>query len=807
MTTAHVQQRLRPTRIGFLVPPNDMSLLNQIFSINTCLWGGKYNPIIPVFSKRPSWWDRHGLRYGTPKQIIDGYLDYFEPDILVEMRPGLASGLGYNEERVIGIERLVPPPGRWDGEFGKTIGLNVFSLYRHLYEREFQYAKRDPEKVIRVKTAGPSLSGLAGCLFGSFPSSGTFHQLEETFDRVFAPEIIGLEPQTAFELIQNNWRNPLHITHHGLAVRYEGYHGPGLFVLDGTKPSDLIDYWNLRAGVAPVVPIPIQFLEQLAPFAQQFISQNYRPLPNNRNGVMIRTVVMFARSIATEAIEPIFDAHFRVDIDGANLRQDWYPAIWRSNSELVSSPTRPQIEAATSSHSLPMDGEKPTLQFDALKPPFAEDNWSEARWANVLKITDWSFSDRFATVYPDDYRDPKRPNFGGGFGNYLSTSEGFVELARYSGARHLLQLETNVSAITNWLSDRSIGSRLSGSGRATQQIIETLGGLRGVSALANPEVVNLLNSISRKPLTKSMEHHQFRNRINRAVKGSLWNQDAGSTLINQNAVEIGLEVCCDKCGSWSWYSLAGLDLDLQCALCLKAFRFPAIDPGASDRARWAYRLIGPFAQPDYAHGGYASALAIRFFAKVLDAFDHSALTWCAGQELTLPSGQSVEADFLLWYRRARTFTGPAHTEIVLGEAKSFGKDRFVEDDIQRMRVLAEIFPGATLVFATMKTGDQLSSEEIRRLSSLAKWGRHYDRSSQRSRGPVVILTAKELFADYSLADAWEKAGGRHAELIAPAYIRPENLRILADLTQQLYLGLEPYHSSLERQLERRRRPG
>ncbi|BFO30620.1 hypothetical protein KoxyNG13_010930 [Klebsiella pasteurii] len=37
---------LRPIRFAFLVKPNDNQRLLKIFQINTCLWGGKFNPII-----------------------------------------------------------------------------------------------------------------------------------------------------------------------------------------------------------------------------------------------------------------------------------------------------------------------------------------------------------------------------------------------------------------------------------------------------------------------------------------------------------------------------------------------------------------------------------------------------------------------------------------------------------------------------------------------------------------------------------------------------------------------------------------
>jgi len=803
----HLTVRLRPTRFGFLVAPGDMKALDAVFRLCACLWGGKYNPIIPVFANRPSWWSRHGREGETAAQIVDGYLDYFEPDVLVETASGQADGLGYATDRVISVERLVPPAERLLDGYSESHGLGVGSLYRHLFEKEFQFARRLPRKVVRVKAGDASLEPMAACIFGGFPREGAFHELEAMFDEVFAPEALTLDAGLAADIFSNNWTNPLHVGHDGLEVRYGSWNDPAIFVFDASRPSDLIDYWNLRAGVAPVVPVPLQFADELSEFAREFVRRNHRPLPHNQHGVMIRPRVMFARSIPSDDVRPLFERHFRVEVEGANAVQDWYPPLWRRSSEIAVAPTRPTVTAATSEHHLDLRGDETSLQFDCPVPEFADGFGGRSRWAHAVRMDDWTFSDRYATTYPDGYRDPKRPNFGGALGEVLTTSEGFVTLADYSIRRQFWQLETNASAMATWLRERSVAAELSGSGRATRQIIETLGSLRGVSAVADAGVVQLLNGMARRPISRSMEHHQFRNRVRDAMADRLWGRGAATTLIEKGAVELGLEVRCDKCGGWGWYPLDGLGACLRCIQCLKGFGFPMLDPGAKGSARWAYRVVGPFAQPDYAQGGYAAALSIRFFADVLRSSPAPGLTWSAGQELALADGDRIEADFLLWYRRGEMFGHRSRTELVLGEAKSFGHDAFGVDDVARMRRLALAFPGSVLVFSTMKAAGELTKGEIARLGGIARWGRHWDARRRRTRAPVVLLTATELFAEHSLSRAWEAAGGEHARLVGPAYVRPDNLRVLADLTQQLYLGLEPYHAAVERRWARRRSAG
>jgi hypothetical protein len=82
---------------------------------------------------------------------------------------------------------------------------------------------------------------------------------------------------------------------------------------------------------------------------------------------------------------------------------------------------------------------------------------------------------------------------------------------------------------------------------------------------------------------------------------------------------------------------------------------------------------------------------------VIGRQDRAGTTWSPGQELTLTSGKKAEADFLLWYQRKHMFATDEPTQVVFGEAKSFGKDAFQDEDVERMKLLAEEYSGAVLV--------------------------------------------------------------------------------------------------------------
>ena len=780
----------------------------RIFQINTCLWGGMFNPIIPFFKRVPVWWERPPFKFDKASQVLNGYLDFFEPDYVVEAEKGLANGLGFEPKRVLQLSDILV---RSDDRNERGYGLSVIDLYRKLYKEEYQFVRRHKHPIITTKTRVSAFSTFAACVFGSFPEQASLQYFAKGYKEAFDSEEITIDASALQKVYQSQSISPLRIGCSNLEVNFNDQQDPALFIMDATEPRDLIDYWNYRAIHGRVRPVPLQWLPELADQSRGFIARTYRPLPGNRHGVMITAKVMFSRSIPEKDIEGLHSKYLKVDKPDANRLQPWYPPFWRPSPQIMFRPEPPTIEYQSKKIDVPLQPDSPYIQFQTLSPDFAERFGNKVRWANVITLQDWSHKDRLATVFPCDYRSPKMPKFGLGDEQPLSTTEGLVIFPRFKDHSEMWGLTDGAEAVSQWLKDYKITTRLSESGRATQQIIQTLGGFYGVRNVALKGVVQLLDGMSRTPITRSAHKSEFQNRVKTAVGDSLWRNAVFENLVERKAVELGLELKCSKCGSWSWYRLSQLNSEMTCELCLRSFEFPAADPYNSDLAKWAYRVIGPFALPDYAKGGYAAALAIRFFAGVIGKQVDSATTWSPGQELTFPDGAKIEADFLLWQQRKNHLRRDGLTETVFGEAKSFGREAFTRKDVVRMKAIAMAFPGAILVFATMKEASELSKREIRLIRSLAEWGRKYDKSKAKSRAAVIVLTGTELFAAHDLHMAWNEKGGRHQELVAPAYVRVDDLRILADLTQQLYLGMPSYGSWREQQwrkkAQRFRKPG
>jgi hypothetical protein len=77
--------RIRPLRFAFLVDPRDKARLQTVFEINSVLWGGCYNFIIPLFKRVP-------FAIGKLEDLRD-FRDR-EIDPAAEFDPGFSDSLG-----------------------------------------------------------------------------------------------------------------------------------------------------------------------------------------------------------------------------------------------------------------------------------------------------------------------------------------------------------------------------------------------------------------------------------------------------------------------------------------------------------------------------------------------------------------------------------------------------------------------------------------------------------------------------------------------------------------------------------------
>lgn len=158
------------------------------------------------------------------------------------------------------------------------------------------------------------------------------------------------------------------------------------------------------------------------------------------------------------------------------------------------------------------------------------------------------------------------------------------------------------------------------------------------------------------------------------------------------------------------------------------------------------------------------------------------MTWSTGLSL---SELNCEVDFIAWHRAGRTFIGERDEPLlVIGEAKSFGRNAINDEAVAALRTVAERFPGSVMVVSVLRDASDLSLAEIARLRRLALWGRR-SRHEGQPINPLIVLTGAELFAEHGIAGAWRKIDGNEMHPIYDFH----NLHTLSELTIGRYLGL------------------
>ena len=164
----NIELKVRPLRLAFLVDPKSSDSLREAIEINSTLWGGTFNPIIPLYKKLPPAWRDKPLPAPKAEAVIKGYIDAFDPDLLVQCAKEMPSYI-----TTLGLE-IVRPNEIWEhyrqekGTLTPKYGIGVFELLNQIFDEHFRYKEKFPIRVVIPRI--PSKHALFwAALLGKFP--------------------------------------------------------------------------------------------------------------------------------------------------------------------------------------------------------------------------------------------------------------------------------------------------------------------------------------------------------------------------------------------------------------------------------------------------------------------------------------------------------------------------------------------------------------------------------------------------------------------------------------------------------------
>lgn len=779
-----LQLKSRPLKIGFLVDPKKINSIKKAIEINSTLWGGTYNPIIPVYKGTPRNWEKP-FKSPSGEEIVKGYIEAFDPDILVQCTtslPGYVRQLGLD---IVQTYEVWEKGTNQNKEVYPKFGIGIFEILNHIYDEHFRYQEKNPPKIVIPKL--PKNNSLFwASIFGILPkyistiiNSGYKKALEIETPKINLSKLDS-------ELKGNMWF-PRRITQYDLNFyKRSGFRNEDcLFFMDLTKNIDVIDYWNLRALGRNVIPIPIQLKDEpsIRKIATSFVTSVRKPMRYNPNIYNIATFIC-SKSLAMKDMEE-FAKNLDIKKDpkdksdeGFFSLQHWYPRIWNNWAR-----NKDGAESDDIYHEemeIDIRDVKESVHFKLVSPKFANSYYGAGglKFSNEISFNLYGSDKIFAQVYPKSNGEHLNRLIGGigiEHKEWRIGRNGLVKLVKYYERTENWTIPVAQDIFAAWMKDQGYEVKISTPGLIARQIFTQLDG--SIQSLANIKLLELLEQMNRNN-DEGQERHigELKNRLG---------DNLYQYLLSKGIFRIGIKVQCPNCQRHSWFPINEIKDTLICPKCLNSFS----SVGHIDKGKWCYKTAGPFSLPKYADGAYSVLLAMNFFDEHLHSVKvTTALSFEAKDN---KSSVPLEADFgILWQE---SVFGEAKEGVIFGECKTFGD--FEQKDYKKMTMLGKKFPGSILVFCTLK--EELTLLEIKEITKIAKAGRKRMKN-ETPLNPVLILTRNELIDMFGPPTCWtKKYGGK--------YDRVYNLLEIADATQQIYLNLPSWHEDWQKEFEERRK--
>ncbi len=826
--TVNITQR--PIKLAFLVDITDKNAVLEAIRVNSFLWGGAFNPIIPVYDRKPKILSNDFFfKREKNENVIKGYLNAYDPDFVVQLGKCAGKNIDIGGREKITVNDILSGLSD-DGTIGYGIGLD--EVLGYFYSKELKFVRKYPPKIIKPKF--PVRNKL---FFAS-----VFGDLSEDLDKEFIKgysEAFDIKTPTCnfsnyHELMDKNNLFLRRFTSLYIdAIGGRPFDNRLLFFLDASNLIDIIDFWNLRALGIAVIPIPKQAgkTEAIKKFANDFINNSFRQHRFNPQ-IYFTATLQKGRSIS-EADAQDFLTFLDIKLDDATKQSKisarfWYPRIWDEWAREKDGGESSEFEAKTAQRDL--SGNLKSIDFKTLSPEFLArfGGHGTPRFANEIQLRTYGDTEVLAEVMPQGDAELASKIGGYGHNEWRLSKKGLVYLSQHTEWTVHLPLPKAEPVFLDWM--KSLGwteAKISSAGHVGKQLIKHLGGIWGIETIRNEKLLGLLGTLTGQDtllaslstkitkLEKSLKttsheeaskkvaeflieledarqakelkegpilHNHLLAEISKAVSEDRFKKDPNrylERLMEINMFRLGVLIQCPICQKNSWYSLEELKYELQCPKCLDKFSPPVHSP--TKHMQWAYRPFGPFSLPNHASGNYSVLLTLRFFSKELDG----AVTPSMSFVLKKDAQPEFEVDLGMLFSGSK-FSSSTVVPIFC-DCKSWNK--FDEKGIRDMENLGQQTPGAILVFSTFRKTLDVSDKFL--LTALVKRSRK-NRMARKPFNQIMILTGTELFADFGPPECWEN-GTDEQKILAKTYRRYEGIDELCDITQQMYLKFKPWH--------------
>lgn len=741
MESVHIDQRLRPARHAFVINAGDLGAALQAVSINTALWGGIYNPIVP----------------NSPTDHREGLLKEFDPDLLVNLTGGtLSADLGRRYEgRIVEAAELV----RFDDRTQRrslAVGFNILPVLREVHDKEIRFSTKATRAVLLLPASAPAWAEFSGFAHGSFKwlpaldsdfRDGFEKALRAT--RIDVPELT-LPPEFENALL------PIEFTRYGLRSFRDSanFSSHIIFVGDHRNTEDLIAFWNIRATGRTVAFVPAEKFDTFEPIIRAVATQGrYRINENVENHADLQR----GPSLSETRFQEICTW-----IEGLKVaplvRRNWQPRYGHEMEHYAGDIHVAEIEASHAEEISILENARMT-PVKLIRPPFLQDYSaprSDLSWAIEIATTG-GYDNDLMLKFPNDasVEELVRRNQLSSARNIRIGRHGIVLQQEWVRENYHPQPVPTADVFDAIFNGAGITVGPSQPGQYADQMIKKMGHLhsdcrvfkiRGVRAvldrLGNGAILTKGNIYQEVTQQSSDEHGQnwrpdlYNDLVLRSgQKRPLEFGTIFDVLLEKRILRPGLKFRCAACFKEDWYHVSEFSEEYTCRFCFNSQR---VNFGAT--LDWQYKADGLFQIPDSAQGSVAVILSIWR----LNHLTHtSAGRYITSRNLVVrDTGRQCEID----YACLGLHLFDSSYEFVIGQATRFGD--FKDEDMRNMAEVADRFATKPyLAFSTLR--DRYSDADKARFREL------------HDRGYRVITLTREELDPYDLHNRFRNAPYPH----------------------------------------------
>lgn len=727
----------RPVRIGWVISEPTVAHLSTMAAWNACLWGGKFNCVIPSYDTE------------LAKRLVSS----FAVDILLPVEANAAY-----KTFIDGFPHL--EHHRW--------GDSIF----HRQDCEFadiRHPLRLADKNFGKKLYRPSwestdpLSGVLSTLFGTYPASTA--DIANYGAAIFNAFDTPLLEIRVGEKIPDDWLekiSPLALTSFELtrSRSRRGWLEPGIVLGSASDFDALAMFWNLRAAGASVIFYDKDHHARLEDFANGFLARTRKASLDSapRLNVWLR-----ADSPRDETWKP------NLNLDGftISLCDGRGDTLWNGMNIEPNQPKFSLMHRDVVPSYAESDG-KADASFALPGRPFNDDDVQSLRQKYTVVVDATQFGGPDAEL---TFETPFAPRLNEFYGRnfYFDHDSARSQVGRLDkGAVAIItpistqRLSITAFRVFEWMkaffSLCQITIERSEPGLRAIRLIAQLGGLQNCRVLKIRGVRNLLRkyavdeAFTRSgaidairdvdPTTGAVGFDAFEKlHIEFRRKPEMKPDDVLRYLLERRVFRVGLEFTCPNCNLPSWLHIDDVKAMSPCPYCDHNHD---VTPQLKDRD-WRYRRSGIFGRNDNQLGGVPVALTLQQLANSLQ---DKVLMYSTAINF-LPAGAAIEAcesDFVGVVAGAMGIS-ESPLQIVLGEAKSEGP--IDAQDIRKLGKLADAVPRelADAYILISKTGT-FSSDEIDFAKSL----------NTEHRRRVILWSRDELEPYYPYERSRAKLG-------------------------------------------------